>query len=223
MYVMKLFDLIKNTLRRRVHVSKSDGLNVSRRAFTRGAATGLLLPGAAIATPEPKPVGLAALSRAELSAMLRGLTDLDDKADATLSAHGQALLAQITEIMPEAPKVLELHQLYPDSIWGDADRPEVRIDMTALHDACYNAQPVSFDYQDLRGNHTTRRVLPIELVHPDHGILLLAWCELRGAHRKFFVHAMDNLRIHDGDFKDRRMGLLDGAIAEQRARKGDYA
>lgn len=181
---------------------------------------GLFGAAAAMALPVPaRAVGsapFAGLPRAELAAMVRGLAALDGAADGSLSRDGAALLARLTEAMPEAPLLLDLHRLYPDAGEGEAWRREAAVDLDLLHRACHEARPVRFTYTDLRGAVTTRNVLPVELVHPAHGILLLGWCELREAPRKFFVHAMEDLRLGEGDFTARRPSLIRAILDEHR-------
>jgi predicted DNA-binding transcriptional regulator YafY len=212
---MRILDIRARLTRRRAPARRPAGPGGLSRRDLAAAAAAAMLPGAARA--EGGAGALAALDRAHLAGIVRGLAGLTQSGDPALVRQADRLLAEIALLLPEAPVLHELHLLFPPGRGGP--RRPLRIDLAALHGACHAARPVSFDYVDLQGAATSRRVLPLELVHPGHGILLLAWCELRGAERKFFVHAMDNLRLHPGDFGTRRLALLQGALAAEFGRR----
>lgn len=218
---MSLTDLIARIAGRKSPATgRPFATGVTRRELAGAATAALLMPGVASGSlPEVDPAMLGTLDRAQLAAMVRGLANLQASGDGEIARQADALLQRIARVMPEAPVLLDLHLLFGSGRSATVCRPHSRVDMSALHRACHEARPVSFDYVDLQGNATSRRVLPLELVHPAHGILLLAWCELRQAHRKFFAHSMENLRVHAGDFSDRRLALLQAALNEETARR----
>ncbi|HBS50218.1 MAG TPA: hypothetical protein DEA05_09090 [Rhodobacteraceae bacterium] len=80
------------------------------------------------------------------------------------------------------------------------------------------AQPVAFHYTDLQGQSSQRSVLPLALVHPPHGIQLLAWCEMRGDYRKFFVDMVEQAEPLDRSFAERRLALLRGLVEREAER-----
>ena len=107
--------------------------------------------------------------------------------------------------MPEARDLLTLRQLFAAK--GTVMRPPTRIDDEALHTACQMSRAVRFSYVSALGQASHRTVLPIDVVHPMSGSLLLAWCEHRSAFRKFYTHRMDDLTVLDRGFATQRPAL----------------
>lgn len=165
------------------------------------------------ALDEARPT-LAGMGRGELAALLRGLVDLERRHDPALTAQAGALLKEIGEVLPEAPLLADLHRLFQPP-QGPVMRPAVRIDLETLYRACAESRPVIFDYTDLAGEPSHREVLPVEIVHGRNGILLLAWCTLRAAPRKFYAHAMDNLALGHCSFAAQRPELLTAVLEEE--------
>lgn len=174
---------------------------LSRRRLLTIAPLAALPVAARAATPAP--------DRRALVLTVRAMADLDSCGDPALLAFRDAEMERVSKSLPEAPDLLRLHRLYPASRRAvDLRPPTPVIDLAALHDACDAARPVAFRYTDLSDRVTERQVLPLELVHPGHGVLLFAWCELRDAPRRFFVHAMEGLSLGSGSFADRRAELI---------------
>ena len=219
---MKLIRFIQDFFaNRRKNADSPVGSGLSRRQFA-GAALGMAaLPGAASGAALDLPA-LAALPRGQLALIIRNLAGLNARTDPVLQQDCQRMIADIGQILPEAEKLLELHRLYRPMRQYHTSEAEDARGLSVLHDACLFSRPVSFDYTDLKGQKTSRRVLPIEIVHPATGIQLLAWCEKRQAHRKFFVKEIHGLRVHAGDFSARRADLIQGAIDERQDWEDSY-
>ncbi len=184
--------------------ARESGALIGRRELVRLAGAGVLLPVAARAAPPPAP-----MTPGDLSAAIRGLAALSRGADPAFAATIEAALDRLEAETPLARKLCALHRDYPRNMSDRGFRPELAVDAALIHGAAHRSRPISFAYRDLAGRETRRRVLPIEVVHPPSGILLLAWCDLRHAHRKFFLHAMSDLAIHDDSFAHRREALID--------------
>lgn len=214
MKLIRLFRDLLSSQPEKTVVPESTGL--SRRQFA-GAALGLAsLPGAASGAGLDLSA-LAGLPRAQLALIVRNLAMLEPGADPILMQDCQHMISDIATVLPEAPKLLELHRLYPPVRRYNANHGGVSSQLASLHDACIYSRPISFDYTDQKGQQTSRRVLPIEIIHPATGIQLLGWCEKRQAHRKFFISEIRNLKILSGDFSTRRSELIQGAIDEKEA------
>lgn len=153
-------------------------------------------------------------------AALRGLALASHRGDPVAATAAEATLAQLAETDPEAALLGRIYQLLdvrPAAYWH-GDLPEAAAaDLSALHGAIRASQPVAFGYTDLSGQETTRTVLPLALVHPPQGVKVLAWCEERRDFRQFFVRAMRELALREGDFSGERMALLQGLLDKEAA------
>jgi predicted DNA-binding transcriptional regulator YafY len=186
--------------------------DISRRNLFGGIALAMLMPQPLSAAQVAGK--LAALDLVTLHSLLRGLVFLKSLGDPVIDEDATALLDQIGARLPEAPLLVALYRAYSAGsppFWRDEDFG----DLSHLHRAVAEARAVSFDYTDLQGAMTKRRVLPLALVHPPHGIQLLAWCELRDGYRKFFVGSIDDLTPHKDSFAGRRQALLEGLLESE--------
>ena len=181
-----------------------------------------LFGGIALAMLMPQPLGaaqvagrLAGLDAMALHSLLRGLALLELLGDPVIDEDAAALLEQIERRLPGAALLLALYRAYCGDGCHAYWRNEEAGDLKTLHRAMAEARAVTFDYVDLKGDATRRRVLPLALVHPPHGIQLLSWCELRGDFRKFFVGAMTGVTLHEPGFENRRQTLLRGSLESE--------
>jgi len=192
---------------------ESGTLPVSRRNLFGGIALSMLLPQTLSASEVANK--LAALDKITLHNLLRGLVLLEQLGDPVIVEDAAGLVEQITTRLPEAPLLMALYRDFFErralGHWREEDGGNLAI----LHHAMAEAHPVSFDYIDLEGAQTSRRVLPLALQHPAHGIQLLAWCELRRDYRRFFAGAMLNLTEQSNRFAERRLALLEGLLASE--------
>lgn len=189
---------------------------ISRRNLFGGIALSMLLP-QSLSADQVK-TRLDALDAPTLYTLVRGLTVLDALGDPVLTDDATALLAEVEMRLPGATLLRDIHRLYPIGGPLPHPRPESAATLAALHTAIAGAQSVAFTYTDLEGDRTTRRVLRLVLVHPPHGVQLLALCELRGDFRKFFVRSMTGLAADGPVFIDRRTALLADLLVHERGR-----
>ncbi|ETD86701.1 WYL domain-containing protein [Rhodobacter capsulatus] len=154
-------------------------------------------------------------------AALRGLALAQHRGDPVTAAAARAALARLAETDPEAAILTRLYQLLdvrPAAYWQEAaaNEPPARAeDLAVLHGAIRACAPVAFGYTDRGGTVTTRRALPLALVHPAQGVKLLAFCETREGFRQFFVRAMTGLSLQPGDFSADRGALLQGLLEKE--------
>lgn len=187
--------------------------HVSRRNLFGGIALGMLMPQTLSATQVAREVNL--MEPSALHALTRGLALLGDLGDPIIDADSEGLLEQIAVRLPEAPMLVALYRDYLGRGAGTLWRAEMPGALGILHKGVIDATRVSFRYIDLEGTETRRIVRPLALVHPPHGIQLLAWCDMRGDYRKFFVASMSQVQATDHSFAEGRFGLLQGLLDEQ--------
>lgn len=193
-------------------MTRSDSYPTRRNLFG-GIAMGMLLPQPVSAAEVSQK--LQALTRIEPHSLLRGIAVLGQFGDPVIDEDAAALLGLIEGRMPEARLLVALYRKYQSGWLSDLQRDESEAVLILLHQAVADSCPVAFDYTDLAGSRTSRRVLPLALIHPPHGIQLLAWCELRSDYRKFFVGFMSGIAAYGDNFANRRLGLLAGLLERE--------
>ncbi len=201
---------------------RSQPLSLTRRALgTRlaGVAAAIGFGNGAAARSMANPV--PALDPDLRDAALRGLALAGHRGDPVTAAAAKAAIERLSQTDPEGAILARLYQrldVRPAQYWPE-DMPEAAAaDLATLHGAIRACQPMAFGYTDLSGNQTARTVLPLALVHPPQGVKLLAWCEVRGDFRQFFVRAMRGLTPHAGDFSADRLALLQGLLDKETGR-----
>ena len=199
---------------------RSGASGVTRRDLAALAAGGVLTAAgpAAAALPLSR---LAGMDRRGLDMLVRGLAGVEQAADPALSAQAAVMLAEIAEVLPEAPQLFALYRAYPagQSACG-ARRPEVAVNLAVIEGAIDAAEGLRIGYTDLYGHETVREIWPLALVHPDHGIFVMAWCRMRQGYRKFFAHSLAWAEPPGSTFVAERPQLLAGLVAQETARQG---
>ena len=143
---------------------------------------------------------------------MRGIAFIEGFGDPFLDDDADALVDQIAQRLPEARMILAVHRAHIMPGYRSFNRDEDRGALGLLHKAVVDAMPVRFDYTDLEGQLTSRQVRPLILIHPPHGIQMFAWCDLRGAYRRFFVTAMKDVVVGAPGFAAHRYDLLAGLL-----------
>jgi predicted DNA-binding transcriptional regulator YafY len=142
----------------------------------------------------------------ELEALVLGLRDVAVIGDPALAKAAQSALAKIKARVP--PR--QAHRLQHAVL--DAHRfsrpPEIRIDVAELRSATWDEVAVRFDYEDAKGQHTSRKVDPLGLVYLEQTNMLMAWCHLRKDFRTFRLDRMLNLQRTEESFRPRRVPML---------------
>lgn len=191
---------------------------VTRRDLAVVAAGGVLTAVAPAAAALPS--RLAGMDRRGLDMLVRGLAGVEQAADPALSAQAAAMLSEIAEVLPEAPQLFALYRAYPAGRSGYAvRRPEAEVNLAVIERAIDAAEGLHIGYTDLHGHETVREIWPLALVHPDHGIFVMAWCRMRQGYRKFFAHSLAWAEPSGSTFAAERTQLLAGLVAQETARQ----
>lgn len=132
-----------------------------------------------------------------------------DEAPRFTALERASLLAGLTALMPVLPEEEQAHarKAIEKLKWGDErletakDRPSPVVPITAAAESTDSAlakisgaierdELIGFEYVDLRGQRSSRRVIPIGLVQTPTGWYLRAFCCDRGAERSFALEGM---------------------------------
>lgn len=142
----------------------------------------------------------------ELEALVLGLREVAVIGDPALAKAARSALVKIKARVP--PR--QAHRLQHAVL--DAHRfsvaPVIVVDVAALRAAAWDEVGVRFDYEDGRGNASSREVDPLGLVYLENTNMLMAWCHLRRDYRTFRLDRMRNLVRTDKSFRPRRVPML---------------
>lgn len=190
------------------------GITLTRRELA-GTATALL-PLALAGNPVE---AAAPLDPAVRDALLRGLALAPQRGDPVGAAAAARLLDDLAETDAEGALLCRLYRrLDTLPAYWPADAPAADpATLALLHGAVERSEPVAFGYTDLSDRQTTRTVLPLALVHPPHGVKLLAWCCDAEGFRQFFVRAMRDVSLQPGSFAEERLALLEELVEKEGA------
>lgn len=194
----------------------SDEEGLSRRGFGRAVLTGV----ASAAVAMPAAASGAVVDPVLRDAALRGLALSVHRGDPVSARLAEQAIARLAHTDAEGALLARLYRALDVRPAGDFWRAHGPADagvLALLHQAVGEARSVSFAYRDLEDRETRRSVLPLALVHPPQGVKLLAWCQLRGDYRQFFVREMGDVAMGADGFAEARMTLLQGLVEKERA------
>lgn len=142
----------------------------------------------------------------ELEALVLGLRDVAVIGDPSIAKAAQTALAKITARVPDR----QAHRLEHAVL--DAARyvrpPAPTIDVAKLRAATWEEVATVFDYEDVNGAKTRRKVWPLGIVYLEASSVLLAWCHLRQDYRNFRLDRMHSLEVTSESFRPRRVSML---------------
>jgi predicted DNA-binding transcriptional regulator YafY len=123
------------------------------------------------------------LSIEEVEAVVVALCLLQRTGDAGLKAAAETIRSKIQNVLPQsvsAPIVTDSLYAAPDGLGTISN-----VDVTMVRRAVRNEQKLRLDYIDRDDVVTCRIVRPIALIYNIDTHVIVAWCELRGAFRRF--------------------------------------
>lgn len=153
--------------------------------------------------------------REEIEALVLGLAEVRFMGDKALAAAAATALAKITATLPERQQRQAMHAVVQS--YRFEGRPEPRIDMALLREACWEERALDLVYTDELARRTERRIWPLSIIFFEKTQMCLAWCCLRQGFRRFRLDRMERLATTDESFRPRRVPLLREFIAEIRA------
>ena len=148
----------------------------------------------------------------EVEAIAVGLILLARTRDGGLQQAASRVRLKLAEVLPPHITPIEGVPLRA-STWSDVAPPEV--DCGLIREAIRHERKLRFTYQDAASCRTTREVRPLTLTYWLDGIVLGAWCELRGSHRHFRLDRMTDCvatgEVFTGEGRHLRSALLSPA------------
>ncbi|MFY0616177.1 helix-turn-helix transcriptional regulator [Shimia sp.] len=142
----------------------------------------------------------------EIEALVVGLNEVMEVGDPSLAKSAKSALTKLKSRLPEAQSHRLKHAVLTAKRFQRPPPPGVNAG--TLRQAAWEERTVIFDYADVDGHRTTRRVDPLSIVFMQSAHCLLAYCHLREAFRSFRLDRMANLQVTDKSFRPRRIPML---------------
>lgn len=152
--------------------------------------------------------------RIEIEALALGLAEVLHMGDPALAEAATSVLAKVSATLPDRGEqylfhavshVLRLETRYPPTP-----------NLNTIRQGCWREEAVTIRYADKTGAATQRTILPLAVVYLDRKLMVLAWCCLREAFRKFQADRISAAHLIETSFRPRRVTLLRTYLAELR-------
>ena len=145
-------------------------------------------------------------TRLEVEALVLGLAEVRLAGDPALAKAAEAALAKITATLPERVQRQAIHAV--QQTYRFEKRPPAPQSLALIREACWDERALDITYKDRDGTITNRRVWPLSVVFLDRTLMLLAFCTLRQAFRRFHLASMREITLTSESFRPRRVPLL---------------
>lgn len=155
-------------------------------------------------------------TRLEIEALVLGLAEVELAGDPALTLAAQSARSKVIATLPERLQRQALHA--SAQIYRFEKRPAVPDCLPLIREAVWEERAVSLTYTDRDGSRTERVIWPLSVIFLDKTLMLLAWCTLRQAFRRFRLENMAEVALTEQSFRPRRVALLRDFLAELRAR-----
>lgn len=120
----------------------------------------------------------------EIEAIVVGLALIGRTGDSGLQDAAESAGRKIGNVLPDGGQDLSNWPLFASN-WHAV--PDSTIDPTLLREAIRDEAKLRLLYADVKGDHSTRLVLPLALIYYVDSLVLAAWCELRQDFRHFRI------------------------------------
>lgn len=119
----------------------------------------------------------------EVEAVVVALCLLQRTGDAGLKIAAGTLLGKIQDVIPKSVR----GPLVTDSLYATSYGPSpiMGADAPLVRQAIREERKMLLNYSDAAGEVTSRLIMPIALVYDVEAQMIVAWCELRNAFRRF--------------------------------------
>src|SRR6202043_2752708 len=89
-----------------------------------------------------------------------------------------------------------------------------RVRLDVLHEACIDSRAIAFSYAREDGERSTREARPLALYFWSGVWTLAAWCELRKDFRTFRMDRMQDVRVLDREFVQKKGQRLEDYLRQ---------
>lgn len=161
--------------------------------------------------------------RAEIEAIVLGLSEVRHMGDKTLADAAAAVLAKVAATLPSDREQHLLHAI--SQVYRPDERYTPNPHLELVRMACWDEKALDITYTDSLGAKTERTILPLAISYTHKTLTLLAWCELRNDFRMFRIERIASATALARSFRPRRVSLLreHSARLEKRTDSGQNA
>jgi predicted DNA-binding transcriptional regulator YafY len=142
----------------------------------------------------------------ELEALLLGVRWVAARTDPTLAEAATSALSRIEAVLPA-----DLRSTFEHSALVIGPGPQLlgnSLELGLVRRAIRERHRIRIDYEDLKGQVTTREVWPVALAFFDATRILAGWCVLREDFRHFRLDRIREWEVLPGRFRASSAGLL---------------
>ncbi len=157
----------------------------------------------------------------EVEALVVALCLLQRTGDAGLNIAAETILEKIRDVIPKSVR----GPLVADSLYATPNGPSpvMGVDVTIVRRAIREERKLFLNYSDAEGEATSRLIMPIALVYDVEAHMIVAWCELRGAFRRFRTDRVQSCSPTTERFQGEGDTLRRLWQAELGVRNGDWS
>lgn len=134
----------------------------------------------------------------EVEAIKVGLSLIGRTRDQELLASARSAALKIANVLPEPVRGHMKNSTLQVSHWNAI--PDASVDSGFLRTAIRNERKVHLTYKDAELRSTERVICPLAMVYYVDSVVVLAWCELRGAIRHFRMDRIVGCKLLDATF-----------------------
>lgn len=153
-------------------------------------------------------------TRIEIEALLLGLAEAQNSGDPGIAQAAEVVVAKIIATLPERQQREAAHSV--QYVHKTTRRDVPGRDLGLIRSACWDEQVLELTYRDEADNETRRKVWPLMPGYGSDRIKILAWCLLRQDWRQFRIDRIVAATLTGDSFRPRRVGLINGYIAQLR-------
>lgn len=141
----------------------------------------------------------------EVEALVVALCLLQRTGDVGLNVAAATILEKVQDVIPKAV----CGPLVTDSIYATprGPSPVKGVDVTIVRQAIREERKLFLNYSDAAGEATSRLIMPIALAYDVEAHMIVAWCELRSAFRRFRTDRIQSCSLATDRFQGKGDGL----------------
>ena len=157
----------------------------------------------------------------EVEALVVALSLLPRIGDAGLEAAAETILAKIKDVIPRSI----FGPLSTDSLYAKSQitYSTEKIYIPVIRQAIREERKLVIDYIDAAGDKSARVIMPIALIYDVEFHMIVAWCELRNAFRRFRSDRIQSCQITASSFLGSGDTLRRRWQVEMGVRGGDWS
>lgn len=153
-------------------------------------------------------------NRMEIEALALGRAEVLHMGDPALVKAATAVMAKVAATLPDEGEQNLFHAV--SQVYRLETRYPPSPNLNTIRQGCWREEAVAIRYADKSGAVTERTIFPFAIAYLDRKLMVLAWCCLRKAFRKFQADRVSGAELAGESFRPRRVSMLRTYLAELR-------